>query len=95
MDGFLKVIDINNNQILKSFKICSFCLSCITTLKDSELFGLGSWDNKIYLFNVNYGSKIKTINAHNDSISDLVYLKKKQLLISSSWDCTLRGFKLT
>jgi factor associated with neutral sphingomyelinase activation len=32
-DGFLKVIDLKENVILKSFKICEFQLSVIVPIK--------------------------------------------------------------
>jgi len=32
-DGFLKVIDLKENVVLKSFKVDEFCLSSIVTLK--------------------------------------------------------------
>lgn len=32
-DGFLKVIDLKESTVLKSFKVDEFCLSVIVTLK--------------------------------------------------------------
>lgn len=38
---------------------------------------LGSWDNKLYVFNLKYGNKIDYVEAHDDSITTLVYLRSK------------------
>jgi len=43
---------------MKSFKICDFCLSTMVVIKQDEIFAIGSWDSKIHIFNINYGSKI-------------------------------------
>ncbi len=61
-------------------------------MKEDEIFAIGCWDNKLYIFNLNYGSKIKIINAHNESISSVVYLKFKCVLLTASWDCTVKSF---
>ena len=68
-DGFLKIFDLKEKSVLKSFKICDFCLSVIVPIKNEEIFAvyiylllilcinkIGSWASKIHLFNINYGS---------------------------------------
>lgn len=57
LDGFLKVTDFVSRKVIKSFKICNFCLSSLIPLKNDEIFAIGSWDNKLYIFNLNYGNK--------------------------------------
>ena len=34
---------------------------------------LGGWDNNIYIYNLNYGNKIYSDQAHSDAISSLVF----------------------
>ena len=34
---------------------------------------LGGWDNNIYIYNLNYGNKIYSDQAHGDAISSLVF----------------------
>ncbi|EGR33579.1 neutral sphingomyelinase activation associated factor, putative [Ichthyophthirius multifiliis] len=91
-DGFLKVCDLQSKQVIKSFKICDLNLSSFVVLKEDEIFAIGCWDNKLYIFNLNYGSKIKIIKAHNESISSIGYLKSKCVLLTASWDCTVKSF---
>lgn len=101
-DGFLKVIDTKETQVLKSFKICDFCLSTLVAIKTDEIFAvhplchahmqIGSWDSKVHVFNINYGSKVQVVDKFNDAVSALVYLRKRRLLVTGSWDCSLKFF---
>jgi factor associated with neutral sphingomyelinase activation len=93
-DGFLKVFDLVERACQKSFKICEFCLSSIVPIKGDEIFAIGSWDNSIYLFNIVYGSKSKPVLAHDNSVSDLVFLPKRKRLVSSSWDCSIKLWRI-
>ena len=89
-DGFLKVCDLISKQVIKSFKICDLNLSSFVALKEDEIYAIGCWDNKLYIFNLNYGSKIKVISAHNESISSIIYLNNSNILLTASWDCTVK-----
>jgi factor associated with neutral sphingomyelinase activation len=93
-DGFLKVVDLYDKNCQKSFKICEVCISAIAAIKPDELYALGSWDNNIYLFNIVSGNKSKPVVAHNNSISDLKYLTKRKRLLSSSWDCYIKMWRV-
>ncbi|CAD8114000.1 unnamed protein product [Paramecium primaurelia] len=92
-DGFLKVIDLKEFTVLKSFKVDEFCLSVIVVLKQDEIFAIGSWGSQIHVFNINYGSKVQVVQRFNNSVSSLVYLQKKKILITGSWDCSLKKFE--
>lgn len=54
---------------------------------------IGAWDNNIYLFNIVYGSKSKPFPAHDNSISDLVYMPKRKKIFTGSWDCSIKSFR--
>jgi len=54
------------------------------------MYALGGWDHKIHVFNTNYASIVKRFEAHEDAITKLIFLPKKGLVISTSWDCTLK-----
>lgn len=49
----------------------------------------------IYIFNLVYGSRSKPIEAHDNSVSALIYLKISKRVISASWDCTLKSWDYT
>jgi len=68
-------------------------LSCATCIKDNELYALGGWDNNIYIYNLNYGNKIYSDQAHGDAISSLVFDSTKNIIYSASWDCTLKKWQ--
>ncbi len=91
-DGFLKVVEFGSRSVLKSFKISEFCLSAWAVVKEGEVFALGSWDNMIYIFNLVYGSRSKPLQAHDNSVSALLFLPLQSRLISASWDCTLKSW---
>jgi factor associated with neutral sphingomyelinase activation len=88
------VVDLYDKNCQKSFKICEVCISAIAAIKPDELYALGSWDNNIYLFNIVSGNKSKPVVAHNNSISDLKYLTKRKRLLSSSWDCYIKMWRV-
>ncbi|KAL4472641.1 hypothetical protein ABPG74_018590 [Tetrahymena malaccensis] len=91
-DGFLKVCDLPNKSVIKSFKICDLNLSSFVPIKEDEIFAIGCWDNKLYIFNLNYGSKVKVLSIHNESISSLSYFSSLNTLFTASWDCTVKQF---
>lgn len=93
-DGFLKVSDLVTRSVIKSFKICDLNLSGFVPIKEDEIFAIGSWDNKLYVFNLNYGSKVKVISIHNESISSICYLSACSTLFTASWDCTVRSLQV-
>ncbi|KAM3128031.1 hypothetical protein pb186bvf_019877 [Paramecium bursaria] len=78
-DGFLKVFDLKENQLLKSFKIYNFCLSVIVPLKQDEIFAIGSWGSQISIFNINYVSKVQVIKKFNNDVSSLVYFRNENI----------------
>ncbi|KRX00456.1 WD40-repeat-containing domain [Pseudocohnilembus persalinus] len=89
-DGILQQIDINEKNIQKKFKISDYFLSCICPIQSDRKFAIGSWDSKIYIFNLNYGTSTEYDSTHVDCVSALAYLKNKQILFSASWDCSIK-----
>lgn len=75
---------------MKSFKICNHSLNTLDVIRTDELFAIGSSDNKIYVFNLKYGSKMQTIPAHNDSVTAVIFMKKSSILLSASLDCSVK-----
>jgi factor associated with neutral sphingomyelinase activation len=92
-DGFLKIFDAGEKVCIKSFKICDFVLSSIAIVKTDETFAIGSWDNNIYLFNIVYGSRSKPFPAHDNSITDLIYLTGRKKIVTCSMDCSIKTFR--
>jgi len=64
----------------------------MVAIKEDEIFVIGGWDNKLYVFNLNYGSKVKILSAHNESVSSLCFFPTSSILFSASWDCTVKSY---
>lgn len=41
-----------------------------------------------------FGSRSQPYTAHDNSVSDLLYLQKKKRLVSSSWDCSVKTLRI-
>ena len=39
-DGFIKIFNVKQKNIIKSFKVCELSLSCATCVKDNELYAV-------------------------------------------------------
>lgn len=42
------------------------------------------------IYDCDYGRKINEVPAHDDAVSCLAYLDEVGVLISGSWDCTVK-----
>lgn len=41
-------------------------------------------------YDMEFGKVFDTLNGHEDSISCLKYSKSRNIILSSSWDCTIK-----
>ncbi|CAH2104383.1 unnamed protein product [Euphydryas editha] len=88
-DGTLKVYDMVQMKQIRSVILCSTPLSsCV--MVDQNIVAAGSWDNEIYLYDVEYGRIVESFRAHDDSVSCLQWLSKDHLLVSGGWDGVVR-----
>jgi len=53
---------------------------------------IGSWDNNIYVYSVDYGRVSETVTGHDDAVSCLRL--RGDSLISGSWDSTVKLWKV-
>mmetsp|Transcript_8685 Transcript_8685/g.7636 ORF Transcript_8685/g.7636 Transcript_8685/m.7636 type:complete len:136 (-) Transcript_8685:102-509(-) len=79
-------------DVSRSFKVCDLTLSSLAELKSNELYALGSWDNNLYIFNMNYGTKVFGESLHDDAISSILFDKHKSILYTGSWDCSVKSW---
>uniref|UniRef100_A0A1E1WCL3 BEACH domain-containing protein n=1 Tax=Pectinophora gossypiella TaxID=13191 RepID=A0A1E1WCL3_PECGO len=74
-DGTLKVYDIQQKKQIRSIILCDTPLSqCV--MVDENIVAVGSWNNEIYLYDVEYGRVVESFRAHDDSVSCLLWLEK-------------------
>ncbi|XP_028155819.1 protein FAN-like isoform X2 [Ostrinia furnacalis] len=90
-DGTLKVYDLEQKKQIRSIILCETPLSSCVMI-DEQTVAAGSWDNEIYLYDVEYGKKVESFRAHDDSVSCLLWLQKERLLISGGSDGVVRAW---
>lgn len=88
-DSTLKVYDTVLKKQIRSVILSSTPLSSCVMVDDNTV-AVGSWDNEIYLYDVEYGRVVESFRAHDDSVSCLLWLEKERLLISGGWDGVVR-----
>jgi len=54
---------------------------------------VGSWDDNIYLYSIDYGRILDTLNGHDDAVSNLKLCG--DILVTSSWDSSVKVWKIT
>ncbi|GAB0089168.1 protein FAN [Sergentomyia squamirostris] len=94
-DGVLKCFDFEQKRQLRSVPISSMPISSCIKLPGVNVVVVGSWDNSIISYDLDYGRTTNVIKAHDDAVSCLVYLNTMGLVVSGSWDCSVkiwRGF---
>ncbi|KAG4071183.1 hypothetical protein HA402_001173 [Bradysia odoriphaga] len=92
-DGLLKCYDMKGKRQTRSVFIGSLPLSCCVKIPETSTIVLGSWDNTIMTYNLDFGRVSNVIPAHDDAVSTLTILPKLGILISGSWDCSVKIWK--
>ena len=88
-DGFIKLCDFASLEVKKSFRISDTPCSDLVQLT-KEVFVVSGWDNCLHIFNLNYGSTVNSIEAHDDAVTALKLVPSLNLIVSTSWDCTIK-----
>lgn len=83
-DGCLKVTNLEKIQ-KRSFPVCELAISCSALINDKTI-AAGSYDNKIYIFNLSTGRVANTFQAHDDAITSIEYIESMSSIVSGSWD---------
>ncbi|XP_033226844.1 protein FAN-like isoform X2 [Belonocnema kinseyi] len=95
-DGNLKFYSINCRKLTRSVVISSLPLSsCISYQISSQcnVIVVGSWDNNLIFYDVEFGKVIDSILGHEDAISCLAFSAINNVIISGSWDCTAKVWR--
>ncbi|XP_068670039.1 protein FAN-like isoform X4 [Montipora foliosa] len=90
-DTQLKMYSIENKKQLRGINLSSMALSSCAIMPDSKTIIVGSWDNKIYIYSVEYGRVVDTKSGHDDAISCLSW--NDGILVTASWDSTVKVWK--
>ncbi|CAH1778819.1 unnamed protein product, partial [Owenia fusiformis] len=92
-DSLLKMYSVQDNKQLRSVNLSNMALSCCVLIPHTNTVVVGSWDNNIYFYSIDYGRILDTVYAHDDAISALKL--SDNTLISASWDSTVKLWNLT
>nr|XP_033328034.1 protein FAN-like isoform X1 [Megalopta genalis] len=95
-DGTLKFFSTETKKLTRSVALSmlplSSCISYCTTSHDNILV-VGSWDNSLIFYDVEFGRVIDILQGHEDAVSCLAISTSRQIIISSSWDCTAKVWR--
>ncbi|XP_076657256.1 protein FAN isoform X1 [Halictus rubicundus] len=95
-DGTLKFFSMKTKKLTRSVVLSMLPLSsCISYYATSHrnILVLGSWDNSLIFYDVEFGRVIDTLQGHEDAVSCLAISPSRHIIISSSWDCTAKVWR--
>lgn len=87
-DSSLKIYNFSEKKQVRSTNICDLALSSCELSPNGKVVIVGSWDNNIYTYSIEYGSVLETVPAHDDAVSCLFL--QGNILVSGSWDATVK-----
>ncbi|KAK3746418.1 hypothetical protein QZH41_012767, partial [Actinostola sp. cb2023] len=87
-DTQLKIYSLEEQQQIRSINLSSMALSSCAIMPDAKTIVVGSWDNNIYIYSVEYGRVLDTQRGHDDAISCLCW--NNGILVTASWDSTVK-----
>lgn len=68
----------------------NLALSSCQLTKDGRVVVIGSWDNTVYSYSVEYGRVLDSFSGHDDAVSCLRLLPGDDYLVTGSWDASVR-----
>ncbi|KAL6073187.1 NSMAF [Balamuthia mandrillaris] len=87
-DSTLKIFSLEEKRQVRSVQICDLALSSCSLPENENSIIVGSWDNNIYMYSIDYGRVIDSLLAHDDAVSCLGLHGEE--LLSGSWDASLK-----
>ena len=76
---------------VRSINVSELALSACALSSDGKSIIIGSWDNNVYVYSIEYGRVLDTLAGHDDAVSSLQL--KGTTLVTCSWDSTIKvGF---
>ncbi|XP_052232540.1 protein FAN-like isoform X2 [Dreissena polymorpha] len=87
-DSLFKMYSIEEQRQLRSVPLSNMALSSCLVLPEGKTVIVGSWDNNVYFYSVEYGNVLDTLHAHDDAISHVCW--HRDVLYTASWDSTVK-----
>lgn len=88
-EGFVKILDLKTQHIIKQWKIYHKSIVAMAMRTDKKQLAFSSIDNKLWLLNVE-DEKTIALQSHQAKITALVFSPDNQILASSSLDNTIK-----
>ena len=94
-DKFLTMVDVVNNKIKRRALVSRLALSSCELLDESRTLVMGSWDNAVYVYSIEYARLKSRFVCHDDAVAATSLAKRKpSLLATASWDSSVKLWDL-
>jgi len=87
-DSQLKMNGLADGAQIRGMNLSTMALSCCVLMPNSNLVLVGSWDNNLYVYSVEYGRALSEKCVHDDAVSSMCW--KDNVLATASWDSTVK-----
>ncbi|XP_071092050.1 protein FAN-like [Haliotis cracherodii] len=91
-DSLLKMYSLEEQRQLRSVNLSSMALSSCLAMPDNKTIIVGSWDNNVYFYSIEYGRVLDTLHGHDDAVSSIAW--RSGTLYTASWDSSVKIWKL-
>ena len=91
-DSMLKVYNLESRYQRRSLSVCELAVSCVAVTEDARTVVMGSWDNHVYFYSIDYGRILDRWPAHDDAVSCVEVVGST--MITTSWDSTVKVWSL-
>ncbi|XP_035898589.1 protein FAN-like [Anopheles stephensi] len=88
-DGTMTCYSTSEKRKIRSVQLSDLSISSVQIADDRSII-MGGWDDTILIYNFDFGKISNTIRAHDDAVSCISYVSSHGLLVSGSWDCSLK-----
>uniref|UniRef100_A0A182PBK7 WD repeat-containing protein 55 homolog n=1 Tax=Anopheles epiroticus TaxID=199890 RepID=A0A182PBK7_9DIPT len=91
-DGTMTCYSLGERRKIRSVQLSDLPISSVQIAPDRSII-LGGWDDTMcvrLIYNFDFGKISSTIRAHDDAVSCISYVSSHGLLVSGSWDCSLK-----
>ncbi|XP_063614807.1 protein FAN-like, partial [Penaeus indicus] len=91
-DALLKMYTLPKLNQVRSVRISSMAASSCLHLPGTDTVLVGSWDNTVYKYSLEFSQVHPLLEAHCDAVSCMQW--NQDVLVTGSWDCTVRTWSL-
>ncbi|XP_076336883.1 protein FAN-like isoform X2 [Tachypleus tridentatus] len=88
LDSLLKMYSLEEKRQLRSINISHMALSSCYLMEDGKTIVVGSWDNYVYKYNIEYGKVLENTMAHDDAVTDICW--NNDILVTASSDSSAK-----